>query len=731
MEVLNCISFLVFNLCLLIALSNGSNADERKPYIVYMGDLPEDTDFLLDDHHHSLLSEAIGDEAIAKESKIHSYTRSFNAFAARLLPDEAERLSQKEGIISVFPNTVRKLRTTRSWDFIGMPETVQRNHQVESNTIVAVLDTGIWMGSQSFNDTGFGPPPAKWKGKCDKGVKFTGCNNKVIGAQFFNLDKSATPDEISPADFEGHGTHTSSTAAGIQVRGANLDGFAHGTARGAVPLARIAAYKVCWRLGCSDINLLAAFDAAIHDNVDIISVSIGASSRSYFKDSMAIGSFHAMKRGILTSCSAGNDGPDLSQVENVAPWIMTVAATSIDRQFETTAELGNGKSFTGISLNLFDTKGKMSPLTSGILAKNGSAGSDVDPSFCDDGSLDGRKVKGKIVFCLENLNQDDTIRKYGGVGAIMSTDDFSDTAMSTVIPATYVHIADGHKINQYVNTTKSPTATIFRSRTINITAPFIPSFSSRGPQTISLNILKPDLAAPGLSILAAFSEKTKYNLEWGTSMSCPHAAGAAAYVKTFRPHWSPAAIKSALMTTAKPMEIQPAERELASGSGQINPTGALNPGLIYDIDINSYISFLCKEGYNTSNIAQLSGNGTYNCKKFPLAKGTDGLNYPSMHLQLPKHSTNFSVTFFRTVTNVGPGKAVYKSTVESPRGVSIVVKPSTLSFNGQNEKQSFQVSLSGKFVDPKAYYISGSLVWSDSTHVVKSPILVYRPLSRS
>uniref|UniRef100_A0A1S4BKH8 Subtilisin-like protease SBT4.15 n=1 Tax=Nicotiana tabacum TaxID=4097 RepID=A0A1S4BKH8_TOBAC len=284
MEILKCISILIFSLSLLIALSNGSNADERKPYIVYMGELPEDTTLLLDDHH-SLLSEAIGDETIARESKIHSYGRSFNAFAARLLPDEAERLSQKEGIVSVFPNTVRRLRTTRSWDFIGMTETVQRNQQAESDTIVAVLDTGIWMESQSFNDTGFGPPPAKWKGKCDQGVNFTGCNNKVIGAQFFNLDKKAATNEISPADFEGHGTHTASTAAGIPVPGANLDGFANGTARGGVPSARIAAYKVCWSSGCSDINLLGAFDAAISDGVDIVSVSVGGPARSFFKDS--------------------------------------------------------------------------------------------------------------------------------------------------------------------------------------------------------------------------------------------------------------------------------------------------------------------------------------------------------------------------------------------------------------------------------------------------------------
>lgn len=117
------------------------------------------------------------------------------------------------------------------------------------------------------------------------------------------------------------------------------------------------------------------------------------------------------------------------------------------------------------------------------------------------------------------------------------------------------------------------------------------------------------------------------------------------------------------------MKIQPKERELASGSGQINPTGALDPGLIYDIDTNSYISFLCKEGYNSSNIAQLAGNDTFNCTNFPLANGTDVLSYPSMHLRLPDNSIDFSATFFRTVTNVGPvDKVAYNSTVESPEG---------------------------------------------------------------
>jgi subtilisin family serine protease len=124
-------------------------------------------------------------------------------------------------------------------------------------------------------------------------------------------------------------------------------GLANGTARGAVPAARLAAYKVCWEdSGCSDIDILAAFDDAIADGVDVISISIGGMDNGYLKDAISIGSFHAMSKGIITVASAGNDGPDPGMVENVSPWILTVAASSIDRQFRTKLALGNGMQIT-------------------------------------------------------------------------------------------------------------------------------------------------------------------------------------------------------------------------------------------------------------------------------------------------------------------------------------------------------------------------------------------------
>lgn len=153
---------------------------------------------------------------------------------------------------------------------------------------------------------------------------------------------------MSPVDTDGHGTHTSSTATGNAVAGASLSGLAEGTARGGVPSARVAMYKVCWASsGCSDMDILAAFDAAIQDGVDVISISIGGGGfNNYSDDSISIGAFHAMKKGIITVTSAGNGGPMAGSVVNHAPWIVTVAASSIDRKFISPLELGNGKNIS-------------------------------------------------------------------------------------------------------------------------------------------------------------------------------------------------------------------------------------------------------------------------------------------------------------------------------------------------------------------------------------------------
>lgn len=151
---------------------------------------------------------------------------------------------------------------------------------------------------------------------------------------------------MSPRDAAGHGTHTSSTAGGVTVENASMKGLAKGSARGGAPSAHIAIYKICWYDGeCSSADLLAAFDDAIHDGVDVLSVSLGSSPPviSYVDDVLAIGSFHAVAKGVSVVCSGGNSGPYPQTVINTAPWIITVAASTLDRAFPSTITLGNNQ----------------------------------------------------------------------------------------------------------------------------------------------------------------------------------------------------------------------------------------------------------------------------------------------------------------------------------------------------------------------------------------------------
>ncbi|KAK8540739.1 hypothetical protein V6N13_010353 [Hibiscus sabdariffa] len=699
------------------------------------------------EEHDNMLLKAIGDEKIARESKIYSYWKSINGFAARLLPAEAKRLSDEDGVVSVFENTRRKLLTTRSWDFLGMPLSIKRkNAIVESDVIVGLMDTGIWPGCPSFNDSGYGPPPAKWKGKCDKGANFTGCNNKIIGARYYQQGSTAPiMDDPTPVDTDGHGTHTASTVAGIPVKDTSLYGVAKGTARGGVPLARIAMYKICWSDGCSDVDLLAAYDDAIHDGVDIVSLSLGGVSREFFQDSIAIGAFHAMRKGILTSCAGGNDGPQISTIENVAPWIFTVAASSIDRQFTSIIKLGDGTITSGNGINTFTMKNKMFPFTDGAHATNLTSNETYfgNSSACDSGTLSEKLVKEKIVYCLGNSGQDATINGLRGAGMIMAIDEPTDYYFPTLIPATTVLRSKvGDKLDRYINSTRNPRAVIYRSATVRVVAPSVASFSSRGPspQSLCRNILKPDVSAPGLNILAGYTKLksitgsssdprySAFNFMSGTSMACPHVTAAAAYVKCFHPDWSPAAIKSALMTTATPMKIRDKYRELSSGSGQIHPSKAVNPGLIYDINESSYISFLCKQGYNSTTISLLiGGKRKYKCSSFKPAPGADGLNYPSMHIYLNGSESKISGVFHRTVTNVEPGNLEYKAKVGSTKELSVDVIPKTLKFNRVDQKRSFRVVVKGETKKTGTQILSTTLEWiRDKGHSVKSPIIVFK-----
>lgn len=175
------------------------------------------------------------------------------------------------------------------------------------------------------------------------------------------------------------------------------------------------------------------------------------------------------------------------------------------------------------------------------------------------------------------------------------------------------------------------------------------------------------------------------------------------------------------------MKINDNFTELGSGSGQISPVSALHPGLLYDIGMNSYLAFLCKQGYNSTSIGILIGTRGFNCTTIKPAPGTDGLNYPSMHVQLLGASSRISAVFFRTVTNVGSANSTYKAKVTAPKGLTVKVVPDTLEFRQLHQDLSFKVVLNGPPMPDGTVLLSASLVWSDSKHSVRSPIVVFKP----
>uniref|UniRef100_J3MFZ2 Inhibitor I9 domain-containing protein n=1 Tax=Oryza brachyantha TaxID=4533 RepID=J3MFZ2_ORYBR len=483
--------FLVLSLVLLGEFFSSCSC--AQVYVVYMGKGLQGTS---DDRHdmlrlHQQMLTAVHDGSLinwmhgfslekAEASYIYSYSNGFQGFAAKLNKQQALKLADMPGVISVFPNAKRSLHTTHSWDFMGLsvdtaaevPELSSKNQE---NVIIGFIDTGIWPESPSFRDHGMSPVPTRWRGKCQRGEanspsNFT-CNRKIIGGRYYlrgyqteeNSPSKSAIKFISPRDSSGHGSHTASIAAGRFVRNMNYRGLGTGGGRGGAPMARIAAYKTCWDSGCYDADILAAFDDAISDGVDIISVSLGPDypQGGYFTDAISIGSFHATSNGILVISSAGNAGRQGSAT-NLAPWMLTVAAGTTDRSFASYIRLANGTFIMGESLSTYH----MHTSVKTISASEANAGyfTPYQSSFCLDSSLNRTKVRGKILICHHTKGSSDSrvsksmvVKEAGALGMILIDEMEDHVANHFTLPGTVVGKTPGDKILSYINSTRLST----------------------------------------------------------------------------------------------------------------------------------------------------------------------------------------------------------------------------------------------------------------------------------
>ncbi|KAF8730209.1 hypothetical protein HU200_017184 [Digitaria exilis] len=703
---------------------------------------------------------------------LYAYAHAATGFAAALTERQAAHLRSLPSVLDVAADAVRRLHTTLTPAFLRLSPSsgLLPASNGANDIVIAVIDTGIYRdGRASFSAGDNQPLPSKFRGGCVSTKSFNAsayCNRKLVGAKFFHAGYDAAygerlgevEDPRSPLDSNGHGTHTASTAAGSPVDDASFYNYAKGRAVGMAPGARIAAYKVCWENGCADSDILKAIDAAIDDGVDVISISLGAvgDAPNFYDDQTAIGAFHAVRKGIVVSASAGNDGPGEYTAKNIAPWFITVGASTINRQFPASVVLGNGETFTGVSLYAgtpLDEAEKI-PLVYG-----GDVGSDV----CEAEKLNASLVTGKIVVCDPGVNgraaKGDAVKLAGGAGAILvSNEKYGDQALTAahVIAAAAVKFADGERIKEYIreNASSSPVATIVFHGTVvgrSPSSPRMASFSSRGPNLHAPEILKPDVTAPGVDILAAWTgasspteldgdtRRVEFNVISGTSMSCPHVSGVAALLRQARPEWSPAAIKSALMTTAynvddagdviRDMATGEASTPFARGAGHVDPNRAVDPGLVYDAGADDYLSFLCAIGYTDEQIAKFTAKDdpAVNCSTRMAFAGD--LNYPAFSVVFSKNSSeNKVITQHRVVRNVGSNVRVkYRVAVTSPAGVRVTVKPRVLRFNRERRTQEYAVTftllLGAANVTEK--YTFGSIVWRDnSKHEVTSPIAI-------
>ncbi|KAK2650461.1 hypothetical protein Ddye_017950 [Dipteronia dyeriana] len=685
---------------------------------------------------------------------LYAYETAITGFSAKLSTKQLESLQKVDGFLSATPDQMLELHTTNSQQFLGLQngKGLWAASNLASDVIIGIVDTGIWPEHISFQDTGMSDVPSRWKGDCEEGTEFSksNCNNKLIGARAFFKGYEAsrgrmdeTKEYRSARDGDGHGTHTASTAAGSLVANASFLGLAKGLAAGTRYTSRIAAYKVCWRLGCFGSDMLAAIDKAVQDGVDVLSLSLGSGSMPYHKDMLAVGSFGAVKSGVFVSSSAGNSGPSSSSLSNSAPWMMTVAASYTDRTFPAVIKFGNGKVVEGVSLYSGDALTNPVPV-----AYSESAGSTAS-KFCLNGTLNETLVKGKIVVCDgasgNKYEKSENVKQAKGVGMIFVNSIGDELSVDPhILPTARVGDTAGKFIRQYASTAKKPTASIiFKGTVYGRTAPVIARFSSRGPNSIEPDVIKPDVTAPGVNILGAWppmlcpskregdTRSVLFNIASGTSLSCPHVSGLAALLKSAHEDWSPAAIKSALMTTAYTLnnkrspladvDSSNSTGPFAYGSGHVDPEKAVDPGLIYDITTEDYLKYLCSLNYTSSQIGLFTG-GTFTCPTEASFRAGD-LNYPSFAVNFKGGFQNGSLEYTRTVTNVGTPTSSYTLKVEVPNGVSMIVNPKILSFKKLDQKMSYKVTFVGKSRRSSDSSF-GSVTWVSGKYSVRSPIAV-------
>ncbi|MGH3520781.1 MAG: S8 family serine peptidase, partial [Haloechinothrix sp.] len=623
----------------------------------------------LEDRHDSVrraAAVAIGRAVTAQLRYLHAY----NGMAISLTEAEASAVERLPGVASVSKEYNREVTTDAGPQWIGAPEiwsggaTGGRPGSQGEGVVVGVIDTGVNHDHPSFAAVGgdgyrHSNPRGQFYGLCAPAGGAPFCNDKLIGVHDFTGS--------GPLDDNGHGSHTAGTAAG-NVLEATVEAPTTEITRsvsGVAPHANLITYKGCLATGnCTSPSLVAAIDQAVADGVDVINYSIGGGPNDPWNDDDSLAFLAAREAGIFVAASAGNSGPGAETVGSPAnsPWLLSVAASTHDRAFVNSLRDLSGGDPTPPA----DLAGKSFTAGYGPAAIVDAA--DYGDELCGapfpPGTFDG-----EIVVCLRGVNprveKGSNVKLGGAGGMVLANDEASGD--STVadpheLPAVHVGFTDGQALRAWLAQGEGHTGAIAGTSTDQsaTNGDVLAAFSSRGPNQPVPGVIKPDVTAPGVDVLAAVhstdpSASPEYGLLSGTSMSSPHAAGAAALVRAVRADWTPAEVQSALTSTTV-TEVRKHDGVTQAdpfdmGGGRIDLTGAAQAGLVLDVPPAEF----------TAADPEHGGDPT-------------GLNLAT----LGQDECRGTCTWTRTVTNERSSAATWRISTEAPEGMALSVKPGRL-----------------------------------------------------
>uniref|UniRef100_A0A0D3GKF8 Subtilisin-like protease n=1 Tax=Oryza barthii TaxID=65489 RepID=A0A0D3GKF8_9ORYZ len=711
--------------------------------------------------------------------KLYSYHHLINGFAVHMSPLQAEFLRKAPGVKHVERDMKIQKLTTHTPQFLGLPTGVWPMgggfDRAGEDVVIGFVDSGIYPQHPSFSahkTDPFGPVP-HYKGKCemDPVTRRSFCNGKIVGAQHFAKAAIAAGafnpdvDFASPLDGDGHGSHTAAIAAGNNGIPVRMHGHEFGKASGMAPRARIAVYKVLYRLfGGYVSDVVAAIDQAVQDGVDILNLSVGPNSpptatRTTFLNPFDAALLSAVKAGVFVAQAAGNGGPFPKTLVSFSPWITTVAAGVDDRRYKNHLVLGNGKLLPGLGVSPATHENKSFSLISAADALLGSSATKYSALDCQRPELlNKRKIQGKILLCGYSFNYisgtasikkvSETARSLGAAGFIVAVE---NSYPGTKFDPDLIDYYNSSTIRDWAGraTTFQATAAIADGLlpTLYNSAPQVALFSSRGPDVKDFSfqdadVLKPDILAPGNLIWAAWApngtDEANYAGEGfamvsGTSMAAPHIAGIAALIKQKNPKWSPSAIKSALMTTSNTLDKgshplraqQYSTSEIMTltratpfdyGSGAVNPKAALDPGLVLDATHQDYITFLCSiPDVEHSEVSNITGSTCSSSSK--VQQRPYDLNIPSITISQLRGTQ----TVKRTVTSVAAKAETYTIMTRMSPEIALEVSPPALTVL-PGASREITATLTARSVTG-TYSFGEITMKGDRGHLVRIPVV--------